>query len=117
MTCVCGDGKLAAATETAQKRAFRQTCKTRFTMVQLRRGLEREVVIAASLDRDRALANCRQHVANRNPRADPVVQTKPHQTCRRENHRVVLPFVELSNPRVNVATQIFNYEIVAAIAS
>ena len=53
------DWELAATSQTPQKRTLRKTRYPRFKMVQSGRSLNGKFVIAARLDRDRALSNCR----------------------------------------------------------
>src|SRR5215212_7137858 len=106
--CMRGDRKLATATEPSQERTLGQTRETCFGVVQCGRALNCELIISASLDCNRTLAYRRQHLVNRNSRADPLLQAEPHQTRRRKYYGVILAFIEFSNARIDVATQILD---------
>ena len=80
-------------------------------MVQPRDEVARALVVAARLDRERALARRRRHPSDVEVAADPVGDAQAVEPGRRQHERVGLPRIEPSQTRVDVAVDRMDQEI------
>ena len=78
---------------------------------QRAKGLQQIRPVSAYLDAQRTLPGGRQHVGGGKGAADTVCQPEPLEPGSGQHNRVVLPFIELAQARVEVAAQGFDFQI------
>ena len=102
---VTGDRRVAAAGERARERALRGDREVRRVMHERRDCLDHVGTVDRALDGERALAHGGKEIRGIEERRDAVILLQAVQARGGQDHRVVLPFVELAHARVHVAAQ------------
>jgi hypothetical protein len=80
-------------------------------VIELTNDPIRPGIVLASLNRKRALTNSREHQVFAEVLGYPASMSEPAKPCRSQDDCIVLPFVELAKPRVNVAANRFDHQV------
>ena len=74
-------------------------------------SLRRRTTVRTRLERQRSLSHRRTHHFDRKVLSDPLCPAEPSQPGGCQHDRVVLPFVELAKPRIDVAANRLDHQI------
>src|SRR4029453_1950010 len=101
---VTGNRQLTTASERTQERSFGAASQSRVQVIGWCTNLIRLFVITPRLQTDCSLSHGGHHLRMVDHFANPVRESKPSQTGGSKNQRVILPFIKLTQTRINIAS-------------
>ncbi len=109
------DRSMASRLQLPQARPLGQHFGESHLIGQATQDLARERVIDPAFQTQRRLPHSRIHQRRSQHRADPPRQAQPPQTRLREDNRVVLPVVDLPQPRLDVPPDFLESQVRSAV--
>ncbi len=111
MAAIYPDGHLAAAAQSSQRCALDRDGEPRIGVVEKADRLDGRCVIFAGFNAERALPGGRTKFFRIEPLAHPVGPAQAVEPGGGEQNRLYLPFGQLAQPRVNIASKLDQIEV------